>query len=71
MEFDLVAQFLQLAHEALLRVVTISLIKVIAPQLFIALILTQHAVDYHQNGIPLGDNTHLLLTGLIAPTDRK
>ncbi|HEX9131691.1 MAG TPA: hypothetical protein VF844_05315 [Ktedonobacteraceae bacterium] len=30
-EFDVVAQFLQPAHEAFLRVVTISLIKVIAP----------------------------------------
>jgi len=39
--FDVVAQFLQPAHEAFLRVVTISLIKVIAPQLFITLVLAQ------------------------------
>ena len=41
MEYDVVAQFLQPAHEAFLRVVTISLITVIAPQLFIALVLVQ------------------------------
>jgi hypothetical protein len=40
-EFEVVAQLLQPAHEALLRVVTISPIKVIAPQLFIALVLAQ------------------------------
>ena len=40
-EFYVVAQFLQSAHEAFLRVVTISLIKVIALQLFIALALAQ------------------------------
>jgi len=40
-EFDVVTQFLQPAHEAFLRVVTLSLIKVIAPQLFIALVLAQ------------------------------
>ena len=51
-EFYVVAQFLQSAHEALLRVVTISLIKVIAPHLFIAMVLTQHVVDDHQNGMP-------------------
>ena len=39
-EFDVVVQFLQPAHEAFLRVVTISLIKVIA-QLFITLVLAQ------------------------------
>jgi len=37
LEFDLVAEFLQSTDEALLGVLTISLFKVIAPELLIAL----------------------------------
>jgi len=51
LKLDLIASFLQSAHEPFLRVLPIAFIKRVAPQIFIALLLAQDMVDDHQNGV--------------------
>ncbi len=59
MELDLDSKFLQSTHETFLRVLTISLIKGVAPQFFVAVLLAEHVGDDDQHGMPQVDQCSL------------
>src|SRR5436309_3659879 len=66
LKLDLIASFLQSAHEPFLRVLPIAFIKRVAPQIFIALLLAQDMVDDHQNGVSNRNECSLPSAGHLA-----